>query len=386
MEWSEEELDAWLCERGGFLNPYLKRFREERVDGWLASSLDEDALSRYFGVDVAAHRARLLDEFGDIGGRRSDGKGSDVKAAALKQDAADDDGGGRVYESEIVYASASTIHSTSASASASVSSDFPPPLVSGHTRGELERALERAFAEADASGAGTLAPAAFRAALTRLDLGFAPRVVDAMCAHRGDAVDDRDGRVSLRAFIRVAFDIAFAASASDVRAVSATRDATFFRAAVFATLRDAAAGSETITLTPRCRDALFGMGATMGVGLTRAHVAAAMRAAPPCALAGRVAWREFAPLVADALWPRVDPRARRRREDAVAEARARGAWTFHETGLDPCVVGAAFATTFAQFDPTRRGVVSLDDAILALDALVRERVVDVACRAPFEPP
>ena len=390
VEWSEEELDAWLCERGGFLNPYLKRFREERVDGWLASSLDEDALSRYFGVDVAAHRARLLDEFGDIGGRRSDGKGSDVKAAALKQDAADDDGGGRVYESEIVYASASTIHSTSASASASVYSDFPPPLVSGHTRGELERALERAFAEADASGAGTLAPAAFRAALTRLDLGFAPRVVDAMCAHRGDAVDDRDGRVSLRAFTRVAFDIAFAASASDVRAVSATRDATFFRAAVFATLRDAAAGSETITLTPRCRDALFGMGATMGVGLTRAHVAAAMRAAPPCALAGRVAWREFAPLVADALWPRVDPRARRRREDAVAEARARGAWTFHETGLDPCVVGAAFATTFARFDPTRRGVVSLDDAILALDALVRERVVDVdvsrAVRATMTPP
>ena len=92
----------------------------------------------------------------------------------------------------------------------------------------------------------------------------------------------------------------------------------------------------------------------MGVGLTRAHVAAAMRAAPPCALAGRVAWREFAPLVADALWPRVDPRARRRREDAVAEARARGAWTFHETGLDPRVVGAAFATTFARFDPTEK--------------------------------
>ena len=211
-----------------------------------------------------------------------------------------------------------------------------------------------------------------------------------MCAHRGDAVDARDGRVSLRAFTRVAFDIAFAASASDVRAVSATRDATFFRAAVFATLRDAAAGSETITLTPRCRDALFGMGATMGVGLTRAHVAAAMRAAPPCALAGRVAWREFAPLVADALWPRVDPRARRRREDAVAEARARGAWTFHETGLDPRVVGAAFATTFARFDPTRRGVVSLDDAILALDALVRERVVDAdvarAVRATMTPP
>ena len=107
--------------------------------------------------------------------------------------------------------------------------------------------------------------------------------------------------------------------------------------------------------------------------------------------AARVAWREFAPLVADALWPRVDPRARRRREDAVAEARARGAWTFHETGLDPRVVGAAFGfTTFARFDPTRRGVVSLDDAILALDALVRERVVDAdvarAVRATMTPP
>ena len=229
MEWSEEELDAWLCERGGFLNPYLRRFREERVDGWLASSLDEDALSRYFGVDVAAHRARLLDEFGDIGGRRSDGKGSDVKAAALKQDAADDDGGGRVCARignrlRLRVDDPFDERASGASASASVSSDVPPPLVSGHTRGELERALERAFAEADGSGADNTAPTAFRAALTRLDLGFAPRVVDAMCAHRGDAVDARDGRVSLRAFIRVAFDIAFAASASDVRAVSATRD------------------------------------------------------------------------------------------------------------------------------------------------------------------
>ena len=200
--------------------------------------------------------------------------------------------------------------------------DSPPLLVSGHTRGELERALERAFAEADGSGAGKLAPAAFRAALSRLDLGFAPRVVDAMCAHRGDAVDARDGRVSLRAFTRVAFDIAFAASASDVRAVSATRDATFFRAAVFATLRDAAAGSETITLTPRCRDALFGMGATMGVGLTRAHVAAAMRAAPPCALAGRVAWREFVPLAPTRLAPRRPARETKTRRRRRGGARA----------------------------------------------------------------
>ena len=43
VEWSEEELDAWLCERGGFLNPYLRRFREERVDAAFASALYEYA-------------------------------------------------------------------------------------------------------------------------------------------------------------------------------------------------------------------------------------------------------------------------------------------------------------------------------------------------------
>ena len=479
VEWSEEEFDAWFRERGGFLTPYLARFREERVDGWLASSLDDDALSRYFGVGVDAHRARILADLGEIGpGRRSDGKAAararasaaeaaeasaDAAAAArvaaasdadatalavgmfhaadeddngyldrwefrralqspvlglnareirLALDAVDDDHDGRVRESDFVPAvvdairdaarrraenalgnatvGASTIGASTIGASrADVSSDSPPRLVSGHTRGELERALERAFAEADAAGTGELAPAAFRAALSRLDLGFTPRAIDAMCAFRGDAVDERDGRVSLSAFARVAFDIASSAAASDPRATAATRDASSFRAAIFAAFRDVAAGSETIPVVPHCRDALFALGATTGVGLTRAHVAAAIRRAPPCALAGRVAWREFVPLAADALWPRVDPRARRRREDAVAEARARGAWTA-ATGLDPRVVGAAFATTFARYDPTRRGVVTLEDAVDALDALVRERVVDEdvarAVRATATPP
>ena len=473
VEWSEEELDAWLRERGGFLTPYLARFREERVDGWLASSLDDDALSRYFGVGVDAHRARILADLGEIGpGRRSDGKAAararasaaeaaeasaDAAAAArvaaasdadatalavgmfhaadeddngyldrwefrralqspvlglnareirLALDAVDDDHDGRVRESDFVPAVVDAIRDaarrraqnalggTSTVKNAvprteDVSSDPPPRLVSGHTRGELERALERAFAEADAAGTGELAPAAFRAALSRLDLGFTPRAIDAMCAFRGDAVDERDGRVSLSAFARVAFDIASSAAASDPRAVAAMRDASSFRAAIFAALRDVAAGSETIPVVPHCRDALFALGATAGVGLTRAHVAAAIRRAPPCALAGRVAWREFVPLAADALWSRVDPRARRRREDAVAEARARGAWTA-ATGLDPRVVGAAFATTFARYDPTRRGVVALEDAVDALDALVRERVVDEdvarAVRATMTPP
>ena len=70
-QWSEEELStAWLCERGGFAVAYLRPFREELRRRVVGASLRLALLEVIFGVDVAAHRARLLDEFGDRADRR----------------------------------------------------------------------------------------------------------------------------------------------------------------------------------------------------------------------------------------------------------------------------------------------------------------------------
>lgn len=264
--------------------------------------------------------------------------------------------------------------------------DPPPPLRFGLRADELAALLRRVLVDDSASDA-ELDPEEMRSRLSAsADFGACDaEIADVVETFAREARnrcrvlrDGRDARLlPVAEFVRTSFE-RFGGSTPETtrsnktltphaRRRSALRSLDALAATLDAQCATRSNRSSTMSFAAAA-NALCRLGADRGVGVSRADVCACLVAAPESPLApGRVSTRAFARSAAETLWRRLDPRTRRDRERAVAEAVARNEWP-EPNAPESRYVRAAIESALRARDPARTGAVTRRDGVDALDA------------------
>jgi Ca2+-binding EF-hand superfamily protein len=187
LEWSVEEVAAWVSSLGGDVGAASEKFRALGVDGRLLFALNDQTLRQTLGVTLAETRTRTLRSIADLATDRTRALNGDTRTVTFDGGDDDDDAAARL---------------------ARMNDD------------ELDAFVADLFVAADADRSGALDRREFKTLLKNANLGFSAKERQTVME---ECDDDGDGLVSFAEFSRATRGVIRTAAARRRAAIKSRR-------------------------------------------------------------------------------------------------------------------------------------------------------------------